>query len=231
MSYRIEICADRVGGVHLEFEIRDADTRGLLPGYQVDHRLVSISGFNYGYANDGAWSRCIIASNENGLISSPYPGVQIMDIPGTQFGWSGYCDDYGFNRSRRRTVDCQFLAWTDDVRYRRKLADVTIYFGAPIMTAPRIQILANPSYPMLPPEVVVPALTQVSQIKIQLKMQGSYDSVEQSLGPPTNPDTITWSSGGFVVQGGPLSNTIKTALGYNDAQMALFLQSAALNVI
>lgn len=233
MSYFIEFAKNHRDGFYEEFVIINKNNGSVLRGDGIDHRLIiSREYFDYGSRNCYAQT---IASNANGLITAPEPGVVAVAIPPRLL--RGFCDPYveagfwGFGHHQHQQVlHFALLAVPADPDFTKVLATGTISFGGRLMPCPRIQLGAYPLYPNS--ATAVPTATaQVAQVKQQLVKMGSYDTVEAAMMGSLDPATISWNSGGPITLGGPLSNLIAETLGYDSITMGLFLTVAALNTL
>lgn len=226
MAYFAEFGCIRGEDFYQEIVIFDANTGALLPGAGVDHQL-RLYGLRNDYGHLGQFGQ-IVASDSNGLITQPEPGVIAISVPASSFFgttdpetgvWTGSLDTV------RRALRCRLVAHEIATGKETRLLTGSISFGDRLMPSPRLQL---GTYPLYPAPAVPPV--QVAQVKTELaKVPGRFDQVEAALLGPLDPATLQWNNGGPVSFGGPLASLIETTLGWNDTQMKIFLIGAGEN--
>ena len=233
MAYHIEYGQSPDESFYAEFLITNKNTGNVIRGDGIDHQL-NVYGPRLDYGTWGTFGYTI-ASNSNGLITCPAPGVVAINVPMSSFFgvtdpdtgiWSG-----GFDL-RRQSLKAKLLAVPADPNFTKTLANIKISFGDRLMACPRVQLDTYPLYPNAPSVIAPVGAVEVAQVKQQLAKIGQYDAVEAALAGPTDPATISWNTGGSMSLGGPLSNVVQlVAFANNPVAMAAFLTLAALNML
>lgn len=138
MSYLIEFGADPAESFYAEIVFININSGSIIKGDDIDHQLVmSERGFcDYGRRTS---HRTVIASNSNGFITVPAPGVISINVPPsnlTRFGRSG------------QSLRGKLIAIPNwDKNFTKVIADVVISIGEWPMPSPRISLRAYPLYP------------------------------------------------------------------------------------
>ena len=158
MSYSIEFGQDVGSAFYAEFLIVDRNDGTPVSGDGIDHRFV-VKGWREDY---GCWERYgyTIASNANGLITAPAPGVLAVAIPPSRFFGSTDPDTgvwLGGFETRRRSLHFMLQAVPANPDFTSTLATGTISFGDRSMPSPRIQLGVYPLYPNSLTQVLTPS--------------------------------------------------------------------------
>jgi hypothetical protein len=146
VAYLIEYAIDGSESFYTEFVIVNKDTGKIIQTTDVNHELIAYRWCDdYGrYATSGA----IVASNTNGMITIPAPGVVAVNVPIASFGLSLCGDDYSRQDTRNQTLKCKLVAVpAANAAFTKTLAVIMLSFGARVMTQPRVTFGTVPIYP------------------------------------------------------------------------------------
>ena len=148
MAYEIDFSQDEIEGFYAEFAFVNLNNGQFIDTSGVEHQLVTY-GDRYGYGDSSRYSQ-ILASNSDGLITSPERGVICVSVPSDILRanyYPGLGVWYDAPQYSRQMLRCRLLAVPSNTALTKTLANIRIYFGERGMANPRVMLSNAPLYP------------------------------------------------------------------------------------
>lgn len=226
MSYSIEFGQDVGSAFYAEFLLVDQIDGSPIDGTGIDHQF-NVLGWREDYGCWGLYGTTL-ASNSNGLITTPAPGVLAIAIPPSRFFGSTDPETgvwLGGFQMRRRSLRFTLQAVPANPDFASTLATGTISFGDRSMPSPRIQLGVYPLYPNSLTQVLTPSQWLRALSASVPNGRAQLDAAISSS--PDDANRIIYDTSRDVSPGGAFETMASALLGLAPATVATIRVLAA----